>query len=110
MSIVVLKRKSRKFNKSISGGSGGFSLHGAGKASLTTSGRISKITRKSPTVKQLVAGRSNYKPTYESQDMYINEIAEKAETCVGQESSDGYVKPMESGQHIRTLGCVDSNN
>ena len=77
MSIVAMKRKSRKFNKPISGGSGGFSLHGAGKASMTTSGRISKITRKSPVVKALVDGRSDYKPTYESQDMYVKEIANK---------------------------------
>ena len=106
MSIVVMKRKSRNFNKPISS-SGSFTLHGAGKASMTTSGRISKITRKSPVVKALVNGRSDYKPTYESQDMYVKEITNKAENC---ELPQVNVGSLESGQHIRTLGCFDSNN
>ena len=135
MSIVAMKRKSRKFNKPISSGPNGFSISGVewAPSTMTTSGYISKITRASPIVHNPTndATRKNILK-YDSHEMRIFDIAREVEQCLDNRSGmtnsgtpsctkDTYYRGMihtltksdhaygaiPSSQHIRTICRTD---
>ena len=82
MSIVAMKRKSRKFNKPISSGPNGFSIGGGHSSTMTTSGYISRITRAPPIVHNPNDQNSrNNLPTYDSHEMRVFDVAGKVERC-----------------------------
>ena len=84
MSIVAMKRKSRKFNKPISGGSGGFSLNGGRPSTMNTSGLMSSKVKRKPIYVAKSNGDSNAdgsKAPYVSQGLYTYNNAIAAEKC-----------------------------
>ncbi len=97
MSIVVLKRKSRKFNHPISGGPGGFSLNGGrqsgccgfslngGRQSvMTTSGLLMSKVKRKPIYVAKSNGDLNAdgsKAPYDSQSFYAYKNATAVEKC-----------------------------
>lgn len=126
MSIVAMKRKSRRMNRPISGGGKPFSLYGAHTTStMTTSGLMaSKIKRRPIHVSKY---NGDDKSPYESQGTYIYNLAKTVEidggnimldsgtaTCAHNAcdrhkvptltKSDHAYGAIPSGQHIRTLG------
>lgn len=128
MSIVAMKRKSRKFNRPISGGPNGFSLHGAHSTStMSTSGLMASRVKRIP-IHVSKYNESGSAP-FDSQSTYIYDLAKTAETrndgnkmlnagsvgsCSDQKCVAGKVQTLtksahahgaiSSGQHIRTLG------
>ena len=113
MSIVAMKRKSRKMNRPISGGGNGFSLHGAhSTTTMSTSGLMaSKVKRNlnhvgqynGSTPKLRESGEIFY-PDYapwESQGLYIKKIALDAEN----QGHRGSTKMTDAG----TAACADND-
>lgn len=80
MSIVAMKRKSRKFNRPISGGSNGFSLYGAhSTTTMSTSGLLSSRVKRIPIHVSKYNGDGS--APYDSQGKYIYDVAKNTETC-----------------------------
>lgn len=131
MSIVAMKRKSRKMNRPISGGGNGFSLHGAhSTTTMSTSGLMSsKIKRNLNHVGHYNGSRVNivkegesFYPNYapwESQGLYIKNIALEAEnrgsmkmtdagtaTCANNDCNRGKVPTLTKSEHVH--GAIPS--
>ncbi len=120
MSIVAMKRKSRKMNRPISGGGNGFSLHGAhSTTTMSTSGLMaSKIKRNLNHVGQYNGDRD---APYESQGTYIYDLAKAVEnradamkmtdagtaTCADNDCNRGKVPTLTKSEHVH--GAIPSS-
>ena len=121
MSIVAMKRKSRKMNRPISGGGNGFSLHGAhSTTTMSTSGLMaSRIKRNLNHVGQYNGSTPKRR---ESQGLYIKNIALEAEsqghrgsakmtdagkaTCANNDCNRGKVPTLTKSEHVH--GAIPS--
>ena len=115
MSIVAMKRKSRKMNRPISGGGNGFSLYGAhSTTTMSTSGLMASKIKRKPIYVAKYNGDGD--APYESQGKYIYDLAKAAEnrvkkmtdagtaTCANNECNRGKVPTLtKSDQRVDNI-------
>ena len=119
MSIVAMKRKSRKMNRPISGGGNGFSLHGAhSTTTMSTSGLMASKVKRKPIYVAKYNGDGD--APYESQGTYIYDLAKAVEnradamkmtdagtaTCADNDCNRGKVPTLTKSEHVH--GAIPS--
>lgn len=120
MSIVAMKRKSRKMNRPISGGGNGFSLHGAhSTTTMSTSGLMASKVKRKPIYVAKYNGDGD--APYESQGTYIYDLAKVVEnrpdamkmtdagtaTCADNDCNRGKVPTLTKSEHVH--GAIPSS-
>ena len=95
MSIVVMKRKSRRYTHPISSSPGGFTLNGGKQTVKSNSGRIAIMMNRHPNIVSKTKHNGE-------QDMYIKNVALRSRQCVKNTNLTG---PITSEAHTSNIKC-----